>query len=914
MSRSLSVWTLIASLSLAAPLLAQQQQPGPPLGRLDTIFPCGAKAGTTVEVQLAGADLDETASLVFSHPGIKSELIKEIEETPKVDPKDTKKDQPKPKRKRDQQSTPGARFRVTVPPDVPVGQYDVRAIHKWGVSNPRAFCVGDLTEVIEKEPNNDDSEAQRIEVNSTVNGVIATPTDVDFYIFSGKKGQRVVVSCVTSSIDSKARPMIEIFDRSGRRLAFNRNYNGSDAVTDAVLEDGDYLIRVSEFTYTQGSPQHFYRLSVSTAPWIDAVYPPMVEPGKPAHVTLYGRNLPGGVAEPGAFVDGRPLEKLAVTIDPPADPLATQRLSFKGRIEPRSAGVDGFEYRIKGRGGFSNPALIAFATAKVVLEKEPNDKPEEAQNIPVPCEVAGRIDKRSDRDWYAFDAKKGEVFSMELFSDRLGVPSDLYFTFKKDKATSEIEEDDNPDILNLQQFYNRTSDPKTYRFAATEDGRYLVGVGSRESNFLYGPRIVYRLRVTPEKPDFRLIVMPATNYQPETTVLEADGNQYLDVFVFRNDGFNDPITLSAEGLPKGVSCPPAIIGTGQKQGVLVLSAAADAPAFNGTFTVRGTAVINGQKVVREARPATITWGVQQQQNIPTVVRLDQGLYLAVREKARFKVTLELENAFVKKDEKAGQPILLKPNEKLTVPFKIVRQGDNKTPITLQQVGLGANPQQSLITVNNGQPLAPIAADKNDGNFVIDLKPNITPGTYAVTLKATTPIQFTKDPASKKSQNVTVSAATTSVIFKVLPAIVAKVTAAPKGNLKPGAGGEIAVKVERQGDFAGEFKVKLVLPPNTKGISADEETIKAGMNEIIIPVKVADDAAAGNLQNVVVQATALVEGKVPYIAETKFNITVDKAPPKPAKEKVDKPTDKSAKDKADKPVDKSAKDKDKKDKN
>ena len=180
-----------------------------------------------------------------------------------------------------------------------MGQYDVRVVHKWGVTNPRTFCVGDLNEVDEKEPNNDDTEAQRVEINTTINGVILTPTDVDFFVFAGKKGQRVVFSCLTSSIDSKARPMIEMFDRSGRRLAFNRNYNGNDALADAILpEDADYVVRVSDFTYTQGSPQHFYRLSISTAPWIDAVFPPMVEPGKPAQLTLFGRNLPGGVIEP----------------------------------------------------------------------------------------------------------------------------------------------------------------------------------------------------------------------------------------------------------------------------------------------------------------------------------------------------------------------------------------------------------------------------------------------------------------------------------------------------------------------------------------------------------------------------------------------------------------------------------------
>ena len=111
--------------------------------------------------------------------------------------------------------------------------------------------------------------------------------------------------------------------------------------------------------------------------------------------------------------------------------------------------------------------LIAFATAKVVLEKENNDKADTPEEIPAPCEVAGRIDKRQDRDWYVFNAKKGDIFMVELFSDRLGVPADLFFTFKKEKATNEVEEDDNPDIMQTQQYFNRTSDPRPYRFAAT---------------------------------------------------------------------------------------------------------------------------------------------------------------------------------------------------------------------------------------------------------------------------------------------------------------------------------------------------------------------------------------------------------------------------------------------------------------
>ena len=183
---------------------------------------------------------------------------------------------------------------------------------------------------------------------------------------------------MAESIDSKARPLVEVYDPAGRRLV---GANGPDAVTDFVApNDGEFYIRVAEFTYTSGGPTSFYRLTVTTNPWIDSVYPPMVEPGKPAQVTLYGRNLPGGTPEPGALADGRPLEKLTVTINAPAEP---SQLTFRGHIEPRQGGTDGFEYRLKGPGGISNPILLGFAQDKIVLEKEPNDKPDQAMELPV---------------------------------------------------------------------------------------------------------------------------------------------------------------------------------------------------------------------------------------------------------------------------------------------------------------------------------------------------------------------------------------------------------------------------------------------------------------------------------------------------------------------------------------------------
>jgi hypothetical protein len=95
------------------------------------------------------------------------------------------------------------RFRVTISPGTPLGFHDVRVVNHWGVSNPRAFVVGDLPEVHEKEPNNLVRQAQRVPLNCTINGTVSASADVDYYIFAGHKGQRVVLSCLASSIDSR---------------------------------------------------------------------------------------------------------------------------------------------------------------------------------------------------------------------------------------------------------------------------------------------------------------------------------------------------------------------------------------------------------------------------------------------------------------------------------------------------------------------------------------------------------------------------------------------------------------------------------------------------------------------------------------------------------------------------------------
>jgi len=849
---------LLTMLLLWSSAVAQQQQgPGIAVPRLLTVSPNGAKAGSALEMVLTGTDLEDPTGLLFSHPNLKAEIVNEPEPPP--DPK--KKDAPK--KKGQVGPTMSVRYKVTVAPDVPLGMHDVRLVNKFGVSNPRAFVVGDLNEVIEqKDAHNDVEKAQRVELNTTINGAITTPTEVDYYVFAGKKGQRVVVSCPAISIESRLHPVIEVYDAAGKKLGSNRDYHGTDALVDVTLPaDGDYSVRLFQFTHRAGGPEYFYRLSITTAPWIDAIFPPVVEPGKPATLTLYGRNLPNGQPDPTAVLFGTVLEKATVTVNVPNDPTAIQRLAFSGHIEPPSCGLDGFEYRVRNAAGSSNPYLLVLGRNPVVADNNANLTRDKAQEVPVPCEVAGRLDKTHDRAWYAFNAKKGDVYSLELIGERIGAPVDFAIVlYNPDpKVPPMIELDDvqpaDAEFLSPNQLYTRTSDPARYQFKPTVDGRYLILVKSQEATHRAGPRQLYSLRITPEQPDFRLVVMAPTPVFPEACVLRQAGHQDYTVFVWRRDGFNSEIALSAEGLPPGVTCSPQVIGPTIKQGVVVLTAAADAPEWTGEIKIKGTATVNGQPAVREARAATITWAGNPQQPIAAHSRLDRSICLAVRDKAPFVLTAAT--------DKFAAP----QGDKITVPLKIERLWPElKVPVNITALGLPTG-----MTFNNNN--APMAVPGDTASLVLVVGPQVPPGNYTIVFRGSAQVPFSKDPMAKQKPPVNIALPATPVTVTVVPKSLANLTVPGNATAKVGAETKVTIKLARQFDYKGEFKVELVQGPNDKGVTAPEVTIPAGKDDGELVLTVAADAPPGNRPNLLIRATAMFNGaEVKHEAKFTLNIT------------------------------------------
>ena len=386
-------------------------------------------------------------------------------------------------------------------------------VGRFGASNPRAFVVGRGDEIAEAGGNSSPAAATEIRLGMTVNGR-ADANAIDYYKLKLAAGQRVLVECAAERIDSRMDATLAVLDAAGRELARNRDTDGRDPLIDFTApSEAEYIVAVYDFLY-RGGAEYFYRLTVHTEPRVDFVFPPCGPAGSNQQYTVYGRNLPGGKPAAGVSVEGTPLESITVSIPLPADAANPPNLGSASLVPPQSALIDAVDYRL----GNSNPVRIGIAQAPVVAEQEPaNNDAATAQAVSVPCEYVGQFYPAGDVDWIEFAAAKGQVLGIDVLAHRLGLDSDPCLTLVKVNqaadgkvALQEIAAVDDPperQALIGSDFDLSTDDP-SYRFVVPEDAKYRLMVRDQFGDTRHDARFVYRLRIAPEQPDFRLAAVP----------------------------------------------------------------------------------------------------------------------------------------------------------------------------------------------------------------------------------------------------------------------------------------------------------------------------------------------------------------------------------------------------------------------
>ena len=645
--------SILTTCLLIGASLAKAQLPHPDL---QTIFPQGGQAGQTVEVVIGGAELGETTGLLFSHPGIKCEQIPT--ESTEFTPAGHK----------------ALNYLISVAPDVAPGVYEVVAATRLGMTAPRAFAVSSFPERVH-QVNHSPETAEEVPINTVINGH-ADAAAVDHYKVSLKQGQRVIIRCEAEIIDSRMDGTISIADSDGHEYKSDRDTSGRDPLLDFTApRDDHYLIRVHDFTYA-GGVHYPYRLIVTDAPHIDFIDPPAGPLGSTGKFKIYGRNLPGGSPGEGIRLGHEELESIEVEI--PLNLGETLELQAGG-IYPSL--VPGMIWRLESNGRRSNPIRIGFSRFPII---EGNEGQEQA--IQIPSEIHARFDTKGDLDQYRFEAKGGQPLWIECIASRIRAGSDSALWI--DHVTVDAEgierfkeiasNDDSGGNPGGLDFPFRTNDCSLL-FTPPSDGSYRLRIHDYTGGG--GPADFYRLIIHPGAPDYDLVATAWYAAPPKATkaisrysaLIRRGGTTLLRVFAIRRNGFKSSISLSVQGLPDGIDCPPVILPAGKESATLVLYGTEDVDNWQGFVRVVGTA----GDTTRTARPGTISWSIGNRDTEFTRSRLSCQLPLSVTA-----------------DEPA--PLMIQPasdryeitlGEKLEIPFKIEKSMGLKGDLVIAVHGL-----------------------------------------------------------------------------------------------------------------------------------------------------------------------------------------------------------------------------------
>jgi len=622
------------------------------------------------------------------------------------------------------------RFRVAVGADVPVGTYDVRLLGRFGVSNPRLFAVSHgLTDVAEKEPNNEAVSAQMIAVNSAVNGM-SDGNGEDKFRFPAKKGQRVVIECQAGKLDSRMDATLTLHAADGKLLASNSDYYGRDPLIDFVApRDGEYVVTVHDLSFRGGQP---YRLIVSDRPQVENVFPRAVQAGRAATLTVYGRNL-GRKAKPSVWrVQDLPLDEYRENVTAPSDLLALGSYRFfehptNHSVLPTAATctLTGFQFQPRPNGVAADAVPLLVVDTPVSVEIEPNDDAGKPRMIQLPAVVSGRFDRPRDADWYEFEAPENGPYAFEVYCERIAGRADPYLVVSDDKGNRVAELDDFGQRMNA--FDGHLRDPSG-TVNLTGKRRYRVLVQDRYGRG--GARYQYVLVVRKARPDFYAAVIHHQNPGPSGTTVRRGGATYLDVIIHHKEGFRGPIALTAEGLPAGLHALPTTIR--DSRGVFVVWADAGAADWVGPIKLLAAAKAGDTTLRREVRPYTRVWS---EANLGSS-RPTRELVLAVRESAPFALHF------------TPQRLEAKAGSKVEVKLRVERRWpDFKNAMTVSPLSF-----PGPIRMNN----VVVPTDKSEVSIALQVQPGTAAGEYTLSVSGQAQVPYSKDAQAKQKPNTLVT--------------------------------------------------------------------------------------------------------------------------------------------------------------
>lgn len=580
--------------------------------------PVAVQRGTSSEVTVAcqASSLHGAYRVLFTGTGLTAVPLPP-KDAPKIDPKT-----PVP-------VVASVTLKVDAAADTRLGVHEFRIAASHGISSLGQLLVVDFPVVKEQPGIGVPEKAQPVPVPCVVCGRIEAAESVDYYKFTGRAGQALTfeVSCARiqdkiHDLQKHADPLVAVFDATGKELAAaDDGFFADPVLTFTVPQDGEYRVAVRDAKY-DGDPRWAYAMTVTDNPYAAQAFPIGV-----------GLNQTAKAAPVGSAAKLGP----GWTVTAPAVPGITT-------VPLRSGDAN------------TNPVPIVATALPLFEEAEPNDTPKAATRVTLPCGINARIGTKRDLDHFVFTAVKGRPVRIEVFARRFGTDLRSLLDSAVDVMT--------PDGKVLASNDDLNGKDAGLVFTPTTDGDVVVRV--RDLNNKGGDAFVYYLEIDAARPDFTI------KCDPSKAMIGAGSRTAWYAQVTRTNGFAGPVKVEVKGLPAGVTVSPLTIPANMTQGLLVVSAVADAKQDAAVVTVVGTAEI----AEAGGAPRVVSHGAVAVEEIYLPGggrgRFDAGMQAVA-------VTTPSDIAAVKVNKTR---VVLKPGEEVKIDAEVVRGPGYDKAVTL----------------------------------------------------------------------------------------------------------------------------------------------------------------------------------------------------------------------------------------
>jgi hypothetical protein len=523
----------VRAAGLAALALAAAAWGAPSITRMS---PLGGMRGTTVRIELSGAELSNVVGAEF--------------DTPEILWKSTRS-----------ASHKRVEGEIAIGATAGLGPHLMKLRTLDGHSETVLLYVGQFPAVPDTEPNDTRARAQTIPaIPAEIYGEIAAVEDSDYYAVDVQAGETLNFELRAYEYGSQLEAKLHLYDSSGRRVAFNDDYSDFDdnpALTYRFPAPGRYFAHVDLYRGPRAygaRVNNSYVLRISRLPVLHHVSRLGAAPGAPVRFTIAGGGLEAAAEV--MLTQARRAEYFRMTY-PTTVPIAAEIARpevVRGEVVRRQAGQLEVEFRLPAgippglwRLAVAGPAGVAEGG---LFEVAPTAEWSEAAEIDArragEIAVNGALAGPREKDTYRVRVKARQPLHIWTLSAQLGQPElDTVLELRSPEGKLLQESDDA--VTGIASLGNADS---SLFYTPPADDVLLLTIRDRQNRG--GPAFAYRLRLRPEIPRFQLWTLP------DNLTIPRGGAADLTVQMAREPGFeNEEVSVWVEGVPGLAEAPRA---------------------------------------------------------------------------------------------------------------------------------------------------------------------------------------------------------------------------------------------------------------------------------------------------------------------------------------------------------------------